>query len=218
MSTDAAVDHTIADEDALRARYRPPRELVLRKQRPEIDEGAAGFVAASPFMVLASTSERGTDASPRGGPPGFVTVLDRGHLAFGDLAGNNRLDSYANIAQHPEVGLLFFVPGVEELLRVNGRASLSADPAVLERTTIGGTRPKVAVVVAVTECFVHCGKAARRAGLWDPEQWRPADERPSAAAILNEHLALDTDPSDLARDLEAGYQATLWREGGRLET
>jgi AspT/YidE/YbjL antiporter-like protein len=106
------------------------------RQRPKIDPKAAGFVAAAPFMVLATTSASGTDASPRGGPPGFVTVLDEHRLAFGDLSGNNRLDSYSNIVEHPQVGLLFLVAGVGETLRVNGRASITTDPAVLERTAI----------------------------------------------------------------------------------
>jgi PPOX class probable FMN-dependent enzyme len=207
-------DHVLGDEAALRARYRAPHELVLRKQQAEIDDGARAFIGASPFAVLASTSPSGTDASPRGGPPGFVAVLDRQRLAFGDLAGNNRLDSYANITSHPEVGLLFFVPGVEELLRVNGRAHLTTDPDMLDRTPVGGVRPKVAVVVTVTECFIHCGKALRRSGLWDRNTWPAGGEAPSAAAILTGHLRLDTDPATVAADLEAGYRATLWRQGG----
>ena len=130
MTTDRP-DHAIRDEADLRDHYRPAHQAVLDKARPKIDPKAAGFIAASPFMVLASTSASGTDASPRGGPPGFVTVLDEHHLAFGDLSGNNRLDSYANIVEHAHVGLLFLVPGVGETLRVNGRATLTTEPSVL---------------------------------------------------------------------------------------
>jgi PPOX class probable FMN-dependent enzyme len=199
---------------ALRARYRDPHELVLRKQQDVVDEAARTFVDASPFVVLATTSEHGTDASPRGGPPGFVRVLDPGHLAFGDLAGNNRLDSYENIVRHPEVGMLFLVPGVEETLRVNGRAHVTTAADVLDRTMIGDLRPKVAVVVEVRECYVHCAQSLRRSGIWDATTWPAAAERPSAAAILTAHLALDVDPSVVEADLEASYEVALWLEGG----
>lgn len=130
----------ITDVDELRSRYREPTPAVLHKARPVIDPAAADFIAASPFMVVATTSAGGTDASPRGGPPGFVVTLDEGTIAFGDLAGNNRLDSYANIVEHPAVGLLFLVPGLEETLRVNGQARVTTDPEVLDRTTVEGRR------------------------------------------------------------------------------
>lgn len=218
MSDAAQADdatYQVGDEAALRERYRPPAKVVLEKARPRIDPLAAGFVAASPLMVLATSSASGSDASPRGGPPGFVKVLDDGHLAFADLSGNNRLDSYANIVERPEVGILFLIPGTDETLRVNGRARVTTDPSVLERTAIDGVRPKVAVVVDVDECFIHCAKALRRSGVWDPDTWIPPEERPSAAKIFTEQFQLDVDPAEVEADLEAGYQATMWREGGR---
>jgi uncharacterized protein len=212
---DDAPHEALCDEAALRERYRPPTEVVLEKARPRVDPSAAAFVAASPLMVLASSSASGTDASPRGGPPGFVKVLDAGRLAFGDLSGNNRLDSYANIVEHPEVGILFLVPGMGETLRVNGRARVTTDPSVLERTAIDGVHPKVAVVVEVDECFIHCAKALRRSGVWEPETWLPADDRPSAGQIFTDQFQLDVEPAAIDAELEAGYQATMWVEGGR---
>jgi PPOX class probable FMN-dependent enzyme len=210
-----APDHVVRDEAALRDRYHPAHPAVLDKSRPTIDPKAADFIAAAPFMVLATTSPAGTDASPRGGPPGFVAVLDEHHLAFGDLAGNNRLDSYANIVDHPQVGILFLVPGVGETLRVNGRASVTTDPAILERTALDGTTPKVAIVVTVEECFIHCAKALRRSGIWEPESWAPVDRRPTAGAVIADQFKLDIDPALIDADLEVGYQATMWDEGGR---
>jgi predicted pyridoxine 5'-phosphate oxidase superfamily flavin-nucleotide-binding protein len=135
-------------------------------------------------------------------------------VAFADLAGNNRLDTYANITHDPHVGLLCVVPGVEETLRLNGSARLSTDPEVLDATAIDGRRPKVAVVIGVTECYIHCAKALRRAGLWDPASWPAGAERPSAAEILKDHLDLEVDAQLIADDLEAGYQATIWEHGG----
>jgi PPOX class probable FMN-dependent enzyme len=198
----------------LGALYRPPHEAVVRKQQPRVDEASAAFVAASPLVVLATTSSAGTDASPRGGPPGFVRMLDDTTLAFGDLSGNNRLDSYRNIDAHPEVGMLFLVPGLEETLRVNGRARISVDDDVLDATTIDGRRPKVAVVVDVAECYIHCAKALRRSGVWDTSTWPAPEARPSAAAGFVAHLGLDVEPEVVEADLEAGYRVTLWEPGG----
>jgi PPOX class probable FMN-dependent enzyme len=198
----------------LRELYRAPHEAVLLKSQPGVDAASAAFVATSPLVVLATTSADGTDASPRGGPPGFVKVLDETHLAFGDLSGNNRLDSYRNIEAHPEIGMLFLVPGVEETLRVNGRARVSVDPAVLDATTIDGRRPKVAIVVEVVECFLHCAKALRRSGVWEPSTWLAPDEQPSAAEGFVAHLGLDVEPAVVAADLEEAYRLTLWVPGG----
>jgi PPOX class probable FMN-dependent enzyme len=206
-------DADIAAVD-LRSLYRDPHELVLRKSQVMVDAASAAFVAASPLVVLATTSPDGADASPRGGPPGFVSVLDSTHLAFGDLSGNNRLDSYRNLQAHPEVGMLFLVPGVEETLRVNGRARISVDGEVLHATTIDGRRPKVAIVVEVAECFLHCAKALRRSGVWDVATWRPVDARPSAAEAFVAHLGLEVAPAAVEADLEEAYRLSLWVPGG----
>jgi PPOX class probable FMN-dependent enzyme len=202
------------DLDGLRARYHEPHHTVLDKVQPAIDAGSASFVAAAPLVVVATTSTSGADASPRGGPPGFVRVLDEQHVAWGDLAGNNRLDTYRNIVEHPEVGLLLFVPGVQEMLRINGRASVTTAPDVLEATAVDGVRPKVAVVVEVRECYIHCAKALRRSGIWDPATWPERADRPRAAAIIGTHLELDVDPAVIEADLEAGYRLSIWQPGG----
>ena len=207
--------HAVTDEAGLRQRYRQPHPAVVDKARPRVDPAAAAFLATSPLMVLATTSANGTDASPRGGPPGFVVVLDAHHVAFADLSGNNRLDSYGNIVEHPQVGLLFLVPGVGETLRINGRASVTTDPVVLEATAIDGVQPKVAVVVDVDECFIHCAKALRRSGVWDATTWLSPADRTSAAEVIVDQFQLDIAPEVIESELEAGYAATLWVEGGR---
>jgi PPOX class probable FMN-dependent enzyme len=216
MPDDLPTTHDLADRSALRTVYRDPHPAVANKQLPTVDEGSAAFIACSPFFVLATTSAGGTDASPRGGPPGFVTVLDPGRIAFGDLAGNNRLDSYTNIVEHGEVGLLFMVPGRTETLRINGRASVTTAPEVLDATPIDGLRPKVAVVVDVTECYIHCAKALRRSALWDHESWLPVDRSPSAGEVIVKAWDLDIDPALIDADLEVGYAETMWVEGGSV--
>ena len=207
-------DHLVPDEAGLRQHYREPTPAVAAKSRPQIDPAAAAFLATSPLMVLATTSATGTDASPRGGPPGFVTALDASRVAFADLSGNNRLDSYGNIVEHPQVGMLFLGPGVGETLRINGRASITTDPAVLDATAIDGVRPKVAVVVEVEECYIHCAKALRRSGLWDTDSWLSPDERTTAAEVIVGQFQLDIDPAVIEANLEQDYAATLWVEGG----
>lgn len=206
--------HAVTDHAALRELYRQPRQLVLDKVIDHVDDGARDLIAASPFVVVATTGPRGTDASPRGGPPGFVAVLDEHRIALGDLAGNNRLDTFGNVLHEPAVGLIFLVPGLGETLRVNGRATLTTDPDVLDRTSIDGRRPKVAMGIDVEACFIHCAKAFRRSGLWDPATWPSPDARPSAACVLREHLALEATAEQIEADLEVAYRTTLWDAGG----
>lgn len=201
------------DTDVL-SLYRAPHPNVLAKSIDHVDDGVREFLARSPLVVLATTNGSELDASPRGGPAGFVRVLDDQRLAFGDLSGNNRLDSYRNMAEHPAIGMLFLVPGVDETLRVNGRSSFTTDPEIRERCAIDGRTPKVAVVVDVDECFVHCAQACRRGSVWDTTTWPTVDERPSPSAMLNDHLSLGVDPALIEADLEAGYRATMWEPGG----
>jgi uncharacterized protein len=207
-------DQTITSEDELRQRYGgnpgPPRRKVI----DHIDEGAAEFLAASPFFVLATASGSGCDASPRGGHPGFVKVLDPGRIAFADLSGNRLLDSFTNLVNQPEVGLLFMVPGMDETLRINGRASLTVDPEVLDLVRIDDRPAKMAVGVDVDEVYIHCAKAYRRGGVWNPESWLGADDRPSAACILRDHIKADIDPQVIHDRLEEGYAVSMWQPGG----
>jgi len=207
-------DAAITDEQVLRSLYRHVSRVARDKEIDHLDDGARDFLAATTFLVLATSGGHGTDASPRGGPAGFVTVLDDHGLAFGDLSGNNRVDSHTNLVSQPEVGVLFVVPGMDETLRVNGRATLTTDPAVLDATTVDGRRPHIAIGVDVERCYIHCGKALRRGGLWEPSTWPSAEARPSAACILHDHLQLDVEPSVLQTSLEADYEATLWQPGG----
>ncbi len=209
-----AFQDCITDEADLREVYREPHELVLRKASPIIDDGARSFIERSPFFVFATSSGTGTDASPRGGPPGFVTVLDEHRLAWGDLAGNNRLDSFRNLLGQPAIAMLFLIPGLGETLRVNGSASLTRDPAVLDAATIDGRRPHVAVGVDVDCCFIHCAKAFRRSAMWEPESWPAPSERPSPSAILKAHVEIDTPVEAIEANLEEGYAATMWSVGG----
>lgn len=186
------VDHfanALTDEAQLRAIYDPPAGLAALKDVDRLDEHCRAFIAACPFVLVASTDADGRcDVTPRGGTPGFVTVLDDGHLAIPDATGNRRIDSLRNLVATGQAGLLFVIPGRGSTLRVNGRAAVSADPDLLARLTPVGRPPRTAVVVAADEVFTHCPKALVRSGLWDPARWPSPDAQPSAAAMLHDHV------------------------------
>lgn len=198
----------------LRSIYREPAQVVIDKAIDHVDHGVRGFIERSPLMVIATGDGIRNDASPRGGPPGFVRVLDEHRLAFGDLVGNNRIDSYRNIADHPGVGLLFLIPGLLETLRVNGRATVSTDPALREFCAIDGRVPKVAIGIDVDECFIHCGAALRRADMWTVDTWLAPESRPSAAAILKEHSRADVPAEVIEASLHDYYEGGVWEVGG----
>lgn len=167
---DEAQGHVIASESELRARFAQPSRLAVQKQLDHLDHNCRRFIALSPFLCLASARPDGlADNSPRGDAPGFVQVLDDRTLGIPDRPGNNRLDSQSNIILNPNVGLLFFIPGVTETLRVNGRAKISADPDLLARFEVNGRPPKVVILVSVVEAFLHCSKALIRSRLWEAD-------------------------------------------------
>jgi PPOX class probable FMN-dependent enzyme len=169
----------------LRTLYPTPSPLAVAKQLDRLDSHAMAFIRRSPFLVLATADAAGhCDASPRGDAPGFVELIDEAQLLIPDRPGNNRLDSLANIATNPRLGMLFFVPGVLETLRVNGSAILVRDPAQLARHAVTGRTPKTGLLVRVEEVFFHCGKALKRSALWDSSLHAAPGEIPSLGRIL----------------------------------
>ena len=160
----------VGEEAALRGLYEPPRELAVLKQLDRLDTHCRNFLAHSPFAVIGSTRPgRGTDVSPRGDAPGFARVLDDHTIAIPDRPGNNRLDTMSNIVTDAEVGLLFFIPGIDETLRINGTARLSREPELLTAAAVNGCEPRLIILVTVQEAFLHCGKALKRSKLWQDD-------------------------------------------------
>jgi PPOX class probable FMN-dependent enzyme len=199
----------------LRSVYRPPAQRSLDKEIDHLDGHCRDFLAHCPFVVLATGSAHGqVDASPKGGTPGFVAVLDDHRVAIPDMSGNNRLDSMRNIVDGGSVALLCLVPGTDETLRINGRAAISTDPVVLDRCPIGGLRPNVAIVVDVSTAFIHCAKALRRAALWQPDEWPDTGDMATPACMLKDHIGLEGSVEDSQRALDASYAATTWKVGG----
>jgi uncharacterized protein len=210
--------NVVADEVELRELYRMPHDGTKLKLLGELDTHARTFIEASPFVLVGTTSPDGTgDVSPKGGPAGFVVVLDDHRIAIPDLSGNNLLDSITNIVNGSGIGLIFLVPGVDETLRVNGHACLTTDPAVLDACAVKDRRPKAAIGVTVVQQYMHCAKAFRRSELWSPESWPDRSAVPTLGCILRDQISTlrDFDPALIDADLDKNYAETLWEPGGR---
>ena len=208
----------ITTSEALRALFHPAGERSLKKDLPQLDEHITRFVGLSPFVVISSSDARSgaLDASPRGGLPGFVKVLDAHTLLLPDAPGNNRLDTLENIVSHGEggapVGLLFLVPGVDETLRINGRAWLSTDEADLQQGAEAHRMPKLVVRVRVQACYLHYAKALMRSQLWDASRQVERSALPSMGEMLRDQIRAfhgeDTVAEPQAQMLER-YRQTL---------
>jgi PPOX class probable FMN-dependent enzyme len=210
--------NVVASESELREVYRMPAASTKLKVLPRLEQHARTFINASPFILIGTTSPDGTgDVSPKGGPAGFVVVLDDQRIAIPDLAGNNLLDSITNIVNGSGIGLLFMVPGVDETLRVNGHACLTTDPAVLDACAVKDKRPKAAIGVTVVQQYMHCAKAFRRSELWNGESWPDRATLPSLGCIIVDQFALpdNVTAESIDADLEVSYAATLWEPGGK---
>ena len=179
----------VEDIGEIRDIYGSPSERSLKKQLSRLDPHARAFIARSPFLVIASSDPSGRcDASPKGDMPGFVRVLDEATLLIPDRLGNNRVDTIGNLLACPGIGLIFFVPGVSETLRVNGRARITADEALLEGSIVGGKAPRSGILVTADEVYFHCGKALIRSDLWNPEKQLKRSEFPSLGRILADQI------------------------------
>jgi PPOX class probable FMN-dependent enzyme len=175
--------------DQIRSLYGEPAERAVKKQLPHLEKHSRAFIALSPFMVIASADPSGrSDASPKGDAPGFVKVLDDQTLLIPDRLGNNRIDTIGNLLACPGVGLLFFVPGLRETLRVNGHARVTTDPALLEPCTVQGKVPRSGILVTAEEVYFHCGKALIRSDLWNPEKHIKQSDFPSLGRIITEQI------------------------------
>ena len=176
----------VTSEESLRAVVGgEPSEVARKKELAALDIHARAFIARSPFLLLGTAGADGRcDVSPKGDAPGFVRVLDDHHLVIPDRPGNKRLDGMRNILANPHVGLIFLVPGNEFTLRVNGRAAITQEPALLRTLAVQGKVPLLGIGVLVEEVFLHCARSFRRGKLWDQEAWPGPDALPSMPCIL----------------------------------
>jgi len=198
--------------DELRALVGEPSELARKKQIDHLDAHCREYIAHAPFLLIGTADAAGRcDVSPKGDAPGFVRVLDDHHLAIPDRPGNKRADSMRNIIENPHIGLIFLVPRYEETLRVNGRGTITRDPELLASMEVAGKQPKLAIGVEVEEVFMHCAKAFKRSGLWDPAKWPDISAMATAACILfDQAKPADKTLADIERALDFSYTKTLY--------
>ena len=175
-----------------------PSQIV--KVIDHIDVHCKAWIERCPFIVISSVNAAGAmDTSPKGDPPGFVKILDKHTLAIPDRLGNHRGDTFFNVLENPNIGIVFIVPKRREVVRVSGTALLVRDPDLLARMTVEEKPPKLALIVRVKEAFFHCGKSMIRSGMWEPERWGSIDGLPTYAQALKDHGAM----ADSLEDLQA---------------
>ena len=198
---------TIAELEAL---FGPVGEASLRKEVPTLHPHYQALIKASPFAVLGTVGPGGLDVSPRGDPPGFVEVQDERTLLLPERRGNNRVDSLRNIVADPRVALLFLIPGVGETLRVNGRATISVEPALLERFAMNGQLPKCVLVIGVETALFQCARAIARSNLWQAVPLDAPRPVPTPGEILEALTQASIDGAAYDRELPQRQRTTLY--------
>ena len=197
--------HSPAESRALLATFPKPAQFSLDKVLDHIDEHLGQFVEHSTFCCLATSDGAGKhDVSPRGDPAGALLVLDPKTVCIADRSGDRRVDSLHNIAANPRIGLLIFVPGCGDCVRIGGAAHLSTDPALLDRLAINGKPPNLAIVVTVETAYLHCAKAIKRAALWDTRKHVARGTLPSFASIIAAQVALTKSEHTTLTDTDEG--------------
>ena len=207
-----AFDDVLTTEQELRTLIGVPGPRSVLKERHSLDEHTREFIAHSPFVLLATSDANGRcDVSPKGDAPGFVHIVDDRRLVIPERPGNKRFDGMLNILSNPHVGMIFFVPGRQETLRVNGKASITRDPELLNRCVAQGKVPLVAIGVEVEQCFLHCPKAFIRSRLWSHQTWPAPDALPTMACVLFDQIKpADATLEDYERAVEEGNTKGLY--------
>jgi hypothetical protein len=181
----------IENIEQLRALYGYPKGRAKDKVLQALDKHAVNFIKTSPFLIMSTVSAEGQmDASPRGGQAGFVKIIDKNTIIIPDSKGNNRLDSLSNIIETESVGMIFLIPGVDETLRINGKAQISTSPEYLSLFKSENNLPKVCIVVSIEELFLHCAKALMRSKLWHEDSKIERSSFPTMGKMLNEQLGI----------------------------
>jgi uncharacterized protein len=199
----------------LRSVYAKP-PAIMRGKLAYLDTHCRTLIELSPLVFVATTDADGNcDVGPKGGPPGFVKALDDTHLGWADLSGNNKLDGMQNLITSNGIALVFLVLGVSEVLRVNGRATVTTDPTTAQRVAIGRSIPRVSIVCEVEEAWLHCGKALRRSSIWDSTKWPDTSLVASYGRIIKDHSGLHAVTAEaLDAALHNNYETHQWLPGG----
>jgi PPOX class probable FMN-dependent enzyme len=201
----------ITSEEQLRVVLGLPTERAVAKVVRVIDEHTRRFIAHAPFVFVASAGADGMlDVSPKGDPAGFVKVLDERTVAIPDRPGNRRLDTFRNVLQNPNVGLIFVIPGVTYTLRMAGKAIIVRDAELRESMAVNGKAPQHVLVVEITHVLSHCPKCMIRSGMWQPEMWPDISTLPSFAEVLVAHGKLAQTVEEMQTIIEKGNRDRLY--------
>ena len=179
-------EHLVTTMEQLEALYGEKNPNSVLKEIDHINAGYRTLIEAAPFVAVATSGPEGLDCSPKGDAPGFVRILDDKTLALPDRPGNNRIDGFRNIVRDPRVALLFLIPGCAETLRVNGRASISLEPKLMQSFAVNGKPPRCILVVHIESIYFHCAKAIMRSKLWDDASKVDRKSLPSTGTIIAE--------------------------------
>lgn len=208
---DDAIRQTVTDKTKLADIIGAPKPDVATKEMPALDTHCRHFLSLCPFLCISTADAEGNqDVSPRGDPPGFVRVLDDKTILIPDRKGNRRVDTMRNILENPNVGLILMLPGVEEVVRINGKATLTEDPTLLADSAVNGRIPAMGIIVEIDDVFFHCAKAVIRSRLWDPETPIQRAEFPTYGEIVRDQRAPDGDPADINASLQNDYRTRLY--------
>ena len=206
-----AFSEVVRTEAALRDILGAPTERSVRKEIVRLDSHCRALIAQSPFVLVASCNAAGRcDVSPKGDPAGFALVLDDETIALPERPGNRRADTFTNVLENPNVGLLFVIPGKLETLRVNGRAQIVRDAGLREQMRVAGKLPELALVVSVEQVFIHCGKCMLRSAIWAWEKWPDTSALPSQAQCLVAHAGLDESVAAVDESIQRGRKTGLY--------
>jgi hypothetical protein len=206
----AANDHLVTTMEQLEALYGETMPTAILKEIDHINDSYRKLIEAAPFVVIATGGPDGFDCSPKGDAPGFVRILDDKTLAIPDRPGNNRIDGFRNIMRDPRIALLFLIPGIGETLRVNGRASISIEPELMQSCAVNGKLPRSVLIVHVETIFFHCSKAVVRSKLWNEETKIDRKSLPSTGTIIAELSAGQYGGDEYDRDAPEKIKAVLY--------
>ena len=202
--------HRITNVDQLEAVYGEPAPRSLVKELDRISDHYRTFIEKAPFVAVATCGPEGLDCSPRGDPAGFVRVVDEKTLMLPDRRGNNRIDSMRNLVRDPRISLLFLIPGVNETLRINGRAEIVVDPNLCASFSMQGKLPRSVLVVSADRVYFQCQKALVRSHLWDVEAQIPRSELPSTGNILKALSEKEFDAEEYDRNYPKHLKKTIY--------
>ena len=201
----------ITSYDELRELVPPPLAAAAAKERKELHDLDLQWLDASPFCLIATSDAEGNcDVSPKGDPAGFTKIFDSTTIAIPERAGNRRVDGFTNILSNPHVGLIYFIPGRGDTLRINGRARIVKEAPFFDDMVVKGNRPQLALLIEIEEIFHHCSKAFLRSQLWKPETWEP-DAIPSRPRIAKALERQDADLAELEEYYGAAYEEKIYK-------